>query len=193
MIRRFSNKTSILFLCFLLVGLSCYAQEDTIVDLSLSNPKVHSPKKAVMFSAVLPGLGQVYNGKYWKIPIIYGIAGALFSYYQYNIYQYNRYFSAYEAELNELDHEFNEPRFRNRYGTQLGTKLLDYSDYYYRNLERTIIGMFGLYFLNVIDAMIDAHFFYFDISDDLSFHWKPDMYMNPLGDQRMGLSLSLKF
>jgi hypothetical protein len=175
-----------------LVGLTVRAQ-DTNANLDLTTQKIHSSKKAVMFSAVLPGLGQVYNGKYWKLPILYGTAGTLFFFYQYNLYQYNRYFSAYEAELDGFDHEFSDPIYRDRYGSGLASELLEFSDYYYRNLERTVIGMFGLYFLNVIDAMIDAHFFYFDISDDLSFHWTPDMYVGPLGDQRMGLSLSLNF
>ena len=115
----------------------------------------------------------------------------MFFSYQYNLYQYNRYFSAYEAEKQGLPHEFSDKKAI--YGSRFEAELLDFSDYYYSNIERTVIGMFGLYFLNVIDAMIDAHFFYFDISDDLSFHWQPDLKLNPYGFTASGISLSLNF
>ncbi len=159
-----------------------------------SNLKVHSPTKAALFSAALPGLGQAYNKKYWKIPIIYAGFG-VFAYFITNNHQeYVKYREAYDYVTsgdstyinNEYAYKYNEDQLR------------DGKNYYRRNLEFTYI-LAGLwYILNILDATVDAHFFDFDINDDLS------LRIDPMIDNRNflpsskqgsvnGLTLTLKF
>lgn len=112
-----------------------------------------SPTKAGLYSAVLPGLGQFYNKKYWKIPIVWGAVGTGVGIALWNNKQYNRYRDAFVAELNGLPHEFSNINGIDK--TVLGNaqdsskRQRDYS-----------IGITGLiYILNIIDAVVDAHLY----------------------------------
>ncbi len=144
---------------------------------------VHSPKKATLFSACLPGLGQVYNHKYWKVPIIYAGGAYLIYAFSFNNTQYKRFKNAYIAltddDPNTID-EFN--------GLVPKDQLLYYKDQYRRNRDLSFIGFFGLYILQIVDASVDAYFFDFDVSDDLSLHITP--YYNSYSS---GLCLNLHF
>ena len=178
---------------FLLLGLSSLGQNlevdsTRIVELDQHAEEVHSPRKATIYSAVLPGLGQAYNKKYWKIPVIY--AGfAAFGYFIYwNNDNYQIMKQAY-SDFTDGDPETNS--YLDLDGAQyydLGTEpddtnfkqaVLKQQDYYRRNRDLLVISIVGFYGLQIIDASVDAHFFDFDISEDLTLNWQPTMnYFN---------------
>lgn len=144
--------------------------------------EIHSPKKASIYSAILPGLGQAYNKKYWKIPLIYVGFGTFGYFIRWNNKFYKTYKQAY-VDLTDGDngtdsfnnlaatkyYDLNNPTDYNNFKTGL----LKQQEYYRRNRDLLIISTVGFYGLNIIDASVDAHFFNFDISDDLSFNWQP--------------------
>jgi len=147
-------------------------------------PKAHSPKKAALYSAVLPGLGQAYNRKYWKIPIIAAGTGALF--YSFNFNQSR--FSSFKEELVKRQQNLGnlDPEL-DRYSD---ANLNELQDFYRRNRDLTIVGFALLYALNIIDATVDAHLFDFSVNDDLSLHLRPASL--PLLASS-GLSIQLRF
>lgn len=162
-------------------------------------PDVHSPKAAGIASAVLPGLGQAYNRKYWKIPIIYaGLATAgYFIYYNYTIY--NNFQKAYELR-NDGDTSTNLSSFEVWYITSTqtiytdgyeSTQLSELSNIYRRNTDLSIIVAAGIYVLNIIDAVVDAHLFQFDVSDNLSMNLQPFYAPGVTGKARGGVMLTM--
>jgi hypothetical protein len=168
-----------------------YCQHSVASDSSL---KVHSPTKAALFSAALPGLGQVYNKKYWKIPIIYAGFGVFAYFITNNHKEYVKYREAYDY-VSSGDSTYIDNDYAYKYNED---QLRDGKNYYRRNLEFTYI-LAGLwYILNILDATVDAHFFNFDIDDDLS------LRIDPMIDNRNflpsrnqgsvnGLTITLKF
>lgn len=146
----------------------------------------HSPRIAVISSAILPGLGQVYNKKYWKVPIIYG-AGAMFYYlYDYNNVYYVRLKTAYDQISNDL--EVTDPDLSGSTETQLEY----YRNYYRKNRDYQIIFMGLLYFANIVDAMVDAHMYNYDISKDLSMQLMPTIIPPSPGNYTASCGLKLK-
>lgn len=141
-------------------------------DTLVKAPKVHSPKKAAIYSAVLPGLGQAYNRKYWKIPVIYvGFAGLGYAvYYTNNNYQEFR--QAYALRLDTIITNDTHPLYSTS-GLQLTR------DAWHRNRDLSIVGCLALYTLQVIDATVDAHLYKFDekINDKLSLQLEPQPFM----------------
>ena len=138
------------------------------LDTSKTSLKKHSAKRAVFFSAVLPGLGQAYNKKYWKIPIVYaGFAGLSYAVF----YTATNYKNARDAYRLQADDDPNT--IGSFQGTTNEATLKEYRDYHKRNL--TISGFcLGLWYcLNLIDAAVDAHLFDFNMSDKLTMHVQP--------------------
>lgn len=144
-----------------------------------------APSKAAFYSAILPGLGQAYNKKYWKIPIVYAAIGTGVYFYLDNNKQYNRVRDAYKRRLAG----FSDDEFQNRL-TDDG--LREAQKGYRRNKELSLLVTFGLYALNIIDANVDAHLLQYNISNDLSVrpHYKIEEFDN-VG--RVGLSLNFQF
>jgi hypothetical protein len=167
------KKRILLFLLFVftsLCGSWCPAQENNTVSDSLIIKK-HNPRTATISSALLPGLGQVYNGKYWKVPLIYGAGGALVYAFQYNQSKYIQYREAYdEGDQNKIYIIDGYPRTYDQ--LPLGR------DYYRRYRDISLFGLIGVYLLNIVDAMVDAYFTQFDISDDLTMHIEPAIVDN---------------
>jgi len=150
---------------------------------------LHSPKKAAIMSACLPGLGQVYNRKYWKLPVLYaGLGGAGYAIVFNNNY-YQDFRKAYIARTDEL------PETTDDYPRYSASNLLDLRNYYRHNLELSVIIITAVYILNIVDATVDAHLYDFDISDDLSLSFKPSMwnYGPAMTSMAGGFTLSLKF
>lgn len=148
----------------------------------------HSPTKAALYSAVLPGLGQVYNRKYWKVPILYG--GGAFVYYlidQFNN-NYNELSNAYEAALNDQLGEYE--KFE-RYVNYTPDQIKAARDINRRYRDLNVIIMVGVYLVNVIDATVDAYLFNFDVSNDLSF--KPAAIRTEPGYYSPGLKITYQF
>lgn len=154
---------------------------------SLAN--IHSVRKATVLSAVLPGAGQVYNRKAWKVPILYaGFAGLGYLVY----FNQKKYTEFEDALLLRYD---DDPATVDEY-TDVYTddNLRTLSDYYIRNRDLSIMGLTLVYVLNIIDAHVDAHLFNFNMDDDLSLNWQPVMPFNPAnGSLSPGMQLTLRF
>jgi hypothetical protein len=147
---------------------------------------LHSPKKATIYSAILPGLGQAYNKKYWKIPVIYAGFATLGYFIFTNNDQYNTYKDAYVARVDDDPTTVDD--YTDIYSEQ---DLITLKDFYRRNRDLAIIGTGVWYVLNILDASVDAHMFYFDVNDNLSMRIAPGLQYT--GAINPGLSLSLHF
>lgn len=148
--------------------------------------EIHSPKKATIYSALLPGLGQIYNKKYWKVPLIYAGFGTIGYFINWNNDNYQLFKVGYRHLTDDnpetQDYLKIEAVRRNNYNldnqteyNNLKTALSKQQDYYRRNRDLLIISFVAFYGLNIIDASVDAHLFDFDISDDLTMKWEPSM------------------
>lgn len=143
---------------------------------------VHSPQKAAMYSAILPGLGQAYNKKYWKIPLVYGGFAAFGYFIGWNNNNFQISKNAY-MDLTDGDDSTNsylKLKYIDYYNLdnpsdveRLKDGLIRRQDYFRRNRDLLVILTVGFYGLNIIDASVDAHFFNWDISDDLTLRWQP--------------------
>jgi len=143
------------------------------------------PAKAAFYSAVLPGLGQAYNKKYWKIPIVYGAIG--FSLYEFNHSQqlYQDYRNAYKSRLAGYT---NDPY----YGQYNNETLIAAQKQMQRNKNLSLVIAIGMYILNIVDANVDAHLMQFNVDSRLSV--KPEIYTNPTNyKQNLGLTLNYNF
>ena len=125
---------------------------------------LHKPNKATFLSSLVPGLGQYYNQKYWKIPIIYGGFTGLIYYASYNNYVYKKYRREYKWATDDDD------RTVSKYPAANTERL---KDTWRRYRDICFIGIGALYLLQVIDANVDAHFFDFTIDKDLSIKADP--------------------
>lgn len=132
---------------------------------------VHSPHKATIFSAVLPGLGQFYNKKYWKIPIVYTGIGVIGYFALENRSEYRKASEAYNYVFNKETYEIDNELI----GKYEVNVLRDIRDYYRRNMELSYIILVLWYGLNIVDATVDAHLFNYDVSDNLSVQIEPTL------------------
>ncbi len=141
--------------------------------------KNHSPKRAALRSAIVPGWGQAYNKKYWKIPIVYGALGFSGGVFVYNITQYRKLRFAFKARtlaelpvgqgqdtslLKDIDEKLRI------FGTG---DLQVLRNEFRRNVDYSVLVFIALWGLQVIDASVDAHLKAFDVSPDLSLKFKP--------------------
>ncbi|HPQ08716.1 MAG TPA: DUF5683 domain-containing protein [Bacteroidia bacterium] len=126
------------------------------------------PKKASVLSAIIPGAGQMYNKKYWKVPIIYGVGGLLF----YNAFQQNNHYLYYKKELiNVINGGVNSDGYSSQQLTLLKNQSKKWRDL-------SIAGTVLIYVLNILDANVDAHLKTFDVSDNLSLIIQPEIIPN---------------
>jgi hypothetical protein len=136
----------------------------------------HSPRKAAIRSAIFPGWGQIYNKKYWKLPIVYGAMGTSAGVFFYNLGNYKDTRFAYKVRYNMRVNRTDSALF-----SKIKTNLQPLSEEslrFYRNQFRRDIDFSALFFLllwglNVVDATVDAHLKSFDVSPDLSLQFKP--------------------
>ncbi|MEM7161537.1 MAG: DUF5683 domain-containing protein [Bacteroidota bacterium] len=169
---------SFLLIILLLSSAISHAQEKDSLDL------VHPiPKKATLYSAVLPGAGQVYNKKYWKVPIVYiglGIAG-------YALRENLKNLDFFKTELiYTLDGDPNTVPTSNLSSEILRAQVNQYKNW--RDWSYVSLGI--IYALNIIDANVDAHLSHFDVSENLSLEIHP--YFNTTVQRSQGISLVLK-
>lgn len=155
-----------------------------------------SPSKAAFYSAILPGLGQIYNKRYWKVPIVYGAIGTGLYFYISNKDQYHRYRNAYKRRLAG----FSDDEFYNIDGVVNADGSPDVSmdalrraqEYYQRYKDLSLLITIGLYALNIIDANVDAHLKQHNISQDLTL--RPLIVPNDFTTgTTFGLSLNFNF
>ena len=188
----FSSRKAVLFVGFILFGLVTTAQEKKPVAIKEDTVKTvqkqklvnkydsatlaHSPKVAAIRSALLPGLGQIYNKKYWKLPIVYGALGTCAGIFIFNFNSYKDTKFAYKVKYN-MRVAHTDSALYSSIKSNL-KPLSEESLRFYRNQYRRDIDYSALFFLllwgiNVIDASVDAHLKSFDVSPDLSLQFKP--------------------
>ncbi len=165
----------LLFLCF---ASTLFAQE-TETD----SVKYHSPRRATILSALLPGAGQVYNKKYWKLPIIYGGMGAAAYQLNEHVQELKIIRTALIAVQDDNPNTINTSIYPD-------SRLADRLDYRKRLRDQAYLVMAGVYAIQIIDAHVDAQLFHFDVSEDLSLDALP--YVGGTAQPYVGLYLSLK-
>ncbi len=166
-----------------MVFLSPVVQAQVTTDsLSL----LHSPKKATLLSTALPGAGQAYNKKYWKIPVIYAGFAGLSYLVKVNHDDYLIYKNAFRKRL-DGDESTIDPFV----GIYSDNDLSTLKDFYRRNRDLSIIGIGVLYVLNILDASVDAHLFHFNVNDQLTLQLQPSVVTGPF--TASSLSVNLRF
>lgn len=160
-----------------LIANLCNAQvvDDSITAKQEKQPGVFSvmfkgkPGRALVYSLILPGAGQVYNKRIWKVPIIYAGFGALAYAVAFNTKQYRRFNDAYIMRVDSMEASLDEFQ-----GILSLSGINSYRQFYDKNLQLSYIGIGILYLLNGIEAFVDRHLQEFDISKDLSFKYQLD-------------------
>jgi len=162
-------------------------QEQAI--LIITDTLVNRPSTAALYSAILPGLGQAYNNKYWKIPLIY--AGVAFT-----AFLINRNHKLYIESLDALfayqdgdDRTTVDPPLNRFDATDMERR----AELYRRNRDLSIVFAVALYLLNIVDAHVDAHLDEFIITDDLSLQLAPSTDHKFFPTQALGVTFALKF
>jgi hypothetical protein len=181
----------ILVVFFIFFSTTLFAQKDLVIEQTNTNDSIAkktkinplAPSKAAFYSAILPGMGQAYNKKYWKIPIVYAAIGTGIYSYAWNNKKYNQYRDAYKNRLaglpDDLDFLDND-------------RLIRGQKFYQRNRDLSTLVTVGLYILNIVDANVDAHLMQFNVNDDLSV--KPDLMQNDFtSNQNLALTFTYKF
>ncbi len=152
-------------------------------SLKLTDPRARIPRVAATRSAILPGWGQVYNRKIWKVPLVYGALGFTGGIFVNNLVWYNRFKKGVQV-IDVLQKSNEDPRDSTQYNDldrfvkvifeRNGIETIRYQrDYYRKNLDYAAIYFIIAWGLNVIDATVDAHLSSFDVSPDLSFKIQP--------------------
>jgi len=214
-------------LCFLSLALSAQTPEvkDSLkIDSAAAQPIIekqsvvrkrnedHSPKKAAMLSAIVPGLGQVYNRKYWKVPLVYGILGGV-GYLAYNNTRYYKFWhdgliiknaiSNGQKTSTDFLYYANNHKYKS-FSTDLDADELNSlneaqfqtaNDDFRRNRDLSFFFLGILYMCNVLDATVDGHLYNFDVSNDLSLHVQPTYISSYsyFSAPSMGLSIMATF
>ena len=167
----------------LVISLKSYAQDQEI-DFDKLDPT--APSKAAFYSAVLPGLGQGFNKKYWKIPIVYAAIGTSVYSYDFNQKKYWDYRNAYKSRKAG----YNNDQYQNLILDD--DRLLDGAEFHKKNRDLSMVFIVGFYILNILDANIDAHLKQYNVNESLTI--KP--YINndiEFYEQSIGISLNLNF
>ncbi|WP_420147462.1 DUF5683 domain-containing protein [Spirosoma sp.] len=156
---------------------------DTVSVSSKQETKIHKivPKKATIRSLIVPGLGQIYNRQYWKLPFIYGgLAGAVFA-FQLNQRNYQKFEAGYREAYNQPE---VDPIYRVKVayvdGRKLSvTQLQQASNQYHQWRDLTIILTAAGWALNAVEANVAAHMKTFDLTDDISMKVHPNLLPMP--------------
>lgn len=137
--------------------------------------QAHSPRKAAIKSTILPGLGQIYNKKYWKLPLVYVALGTCGGIFAYNIKWYKKTRFAYTVLYNKDSASFDnvDPKLRFLVANNRLDDLRYYRNSYRRDVDYSALFFLVFWGLNVVDATVDAHLKSFDVSPDLSLQVRP--------------------
>ncbi len=145
------------------------------------------PRTSLILSFAIPGAGQVYNGKWWKVPLVYGAIGGLGYLINDNSRKYIQLRTAYKRKQAGLVHDFTDTRFDS------ATALKSERDKYDKNRQLSYIGLVVVWLINGIEAFTDAHLMNFDVSDDLSLEFKPVFEENLMQESYSGVGVVLRF
>jgi hypothetical protein len=149
---------------------------------SLAKKRWSSPKRATIYSAVLPGAGQVYNKKYWKVPIVYAAIGipAYLFFYNKSWYQKCQYALTVTVNGSTGDSLANvAPELLPFVKTGDTNGIITYRDSFRKNQDYSVLFFLLFYGLNIVDATVDAHLKDFNVNSDLSFRVKPMILPGP--------------
>ncbi|HUS86664.1 MAG TPA: DUF5683 domain-containing protein [Bacteroidales bacterium] len=178
-------------LLVVLTAANSYAQHDSIPDQDRRRAREVSPMKATMLAAALPGSGQVYNRKYWKIPFVYAGFGALGYSIVVNTDNYNEFLQAYiditddipetnsytkltsDFEPETIDPALGSDQYDPKTSEWIKSQIMNGIDYYRRYRDLSYIGVAVWYLITILDANIDANMYDYDIGDDLNISIKP--------------------
>ena len=178
-------------------SLPLFSQEDSVktilphkleADTLEPAPTQRNPKRATLLSAVLPGSGQIYNRKYWKLPIVYGALGTAGYFFFDNRSRYLPFKEAYVIDADTTDGLISE-----YYGDASLDQLRGAADQYRKWMEYSAIVFTIFYALQIVDATVDAHLFYFNVSDDLSMRIEPMYQTHRIAGPIPGAGLTLTF
>ncbi|MAZ29498.1 MAG: hypothetical protein CL868_20790 [Cytophagaceae bacterium] len=194
------NRLLLLFLIICCCVFSAKAQEEETAEVtatdSLDFPDYDplKPSKAAFYSAVFPGLGQVYNKDYWKLPLVYGALGTGVGVIVFNDDLYQKYRTAYKERIAGRIDEFTEVDDDGNIVNQVFTEqnLLDAQDFYRRRKELWILVTAGMYILQIVEANVDAHLSQYDVDNRLSVN----PYIEQYGfdsNNHYGLTLTFTF
>lgn len=188
----------ILFLFLALITISSHAQQDStkVDDLKIKGSiKINSnyfnplsPSKAAFYSAIFPGLGQIYNKKYWKAPVVWAAMGTSIYFYIDNNKEYNRYRTAFKLREAGLKDEFtndNGSLLISRNGLISAQKTLK------SNRDLSLLTTVIFYVLQIVEASVNAHLLQFNTNDNLSFSLT--IISNPVRYDIPKVGLKLKF
>lgn len=187
-----------LYLLFIVTALSvfnCFSQDDLKIkakDTIIGNPYEFdplSPARASFYSAVLPGLGQAYNRKYWKIPIVYAALGTGVYFYVWNNQNYNKYRDAFKLRKNGKPDDFDGLNGN----PSLSTSTLESAQSSFKSdRDLSLLITIGMYVLQIIEASVNAHLLQHNIDDNLSF--RPELLKNNVTNKTIvGASFNFKF
>lgn len=157
-----------------------------------------APSKAAFYSAIFPGLGQIYNRRYWKVPLVYAAMGTGIYAYTFSNNEYNRFRDAFKRRrAGFIDDEFYDI---NNSGIVPGDPdlsdeaLQDAQERFQRDRDLALLITIGLYALNIIDANVDSHLRQFNVDENLSLDIRPYLEYHPITtDPNYGITLSVKF
>jgi hypothetical protein len=181
----------IVTLCSICLVFHAFAQTSSEKEIKRDTVDLESyatrfdPKKALLFAAILPGMGQVYNKKYWKLPLVYG--GFIGFGYGVNFYQ--KGYIKYKGELFDIletDAQFSKSGFTE---SQLRTIV----NRYRRERDYMIILLAGMYLLQIVDAHVDAHLKEFDLNPNLHVRLEPIWENDMMLGQNKGIALKFRF
>jgi hypothetical protein len=194
-----SSSKHIRWLLVLIVLLNCAsyssAQEKKVKkesDLILALKSTdHNPKRATIYSAIIPGWGQAYNKKYWKVPIVWAGLGAV-GYYIYDSQnQYNTFKEYYIFLSENPDATIDSGNPARPWTSGDLNTILNNINTSRKNRDLSVIILFAVWGLNLVDANVDGHFFNFDIDEDLGFKWGPASW--DLGSNHRALGFNMVF
>ena len=160
------------------------------IDKADTSKKVKSiASKAALRSALLPGLGQIYNKKYWKVPIVYGALASPVSLFSYNRTWYKK--TRFAFSVRTLNDSANFPNIDPQLEPLSTPSLKLYRNEFRKNMDFSVIGLLLLWGINIVDATVDGHMRTFDISDEITLGIKPTI-SNNLGGGGISMILSFK-
>jgi len=190
------NILYIVFLCFF--HKAVFAQQDTLTTEKtiLKNKELLdratdplAPSRAAFYSAIVPGLGQIYNRSYWKLPLVYGGMGTSMYFYFHNQKQYQLLRDDYKRRL-KLGSAYD--RENERFGQLDDDRIIRAQRQFQKSRDLCLVITLGIYILNIVDANVDAHLQQFNVDDDLSF--EPSFQFNEVNQSyQFGMTMRYKF
>ena len=191
-------KNIIFVLLFAFFSTTIVAQKDSVNvkgvqikgDIKIEKGGVYdplAPSRAAFYSAIFPGMGQVYNKKYWKAPIVWGAMGTSIYYYLDNNKEYKRYRTAYKLRKNNLIDEFTVD------GVEIISEetLERAQEQLQENRDMSLLTTVILYVLQIVEASVNAHLLQFNTDDNLSF--KPTFINDPIYIEAPKVGLTIKY